>query len=240
VTRAVLAGALALVLLPLNASAQSASDAVASDKTTPDQAAQAPAAASQGPMIVERIHSGVLFAPEAKATRFDDQIKPLVGGSIGWVAEEALFFGGGGFWMPETGHSDRELAYGGFVFQWFALNNDHFGLSAKALLGGGTATLPQLVTQFVYPAPVPDPRTGRPVPVEPRPVTSTVHVHEDFLVAEPEVNARIAFSRHVRLALGAGYRFAGNDWWHYYYSGSGRNDHRLSGATVTFGLQIGG
>ena len=233
--RAVLAAAFFTLLLPLTASAQSASDAITLDTAQPP-----PPAATQGPMIVERIHSGVLFAPEAKATRFDDQIKPLVGGSIGWVADETFFFGGGGFWMPEHGHSDRELAYGGFVFQWFALNNDRFGLSAKALLGGGEATLPQVVTQIVFPT-EPDPRTGRPTtPGQPRTVTSTVRVHEDFLVAEPEVNARIAFSRHVRLALGAGYRFAGNNWWHRYYGGGGRNDQRLSGASVTFGLQIGG
>lgn len=228
-----LAGVLLLVMLPLAGSAQTLD-------STGDGSAQPPA--NQGPMIVERIHSGVLFAPEVKATRFDREIKPLVGGSIGWVAEETFFFGGGGYWMPETGHSDRELGYGGFVMQWFVTNSDRFGVSGKVLLGGGTATTPQTVTQYIYPpVATPRPGAGPQLPPVPVPITSVVRVREDFVVAEPEVNARIAFSRNVRLALGAGYRFAGNDWWrHYGYGGGFGHNDRLSGATVTFGVQIGG
>ena len=58
--RAVAACAL-VMLAAINAAAQT-------DEGTP-AGSQPPA--TQGPMIVERIHSGVLFAPEVKATRFD-------------------------------------------------------------------------------------------------------------------------------------------------------------------------
>jgi hypothetical protein len=227
-SRAALAGALLLAVLPLSAAAQTAADETQ------------PPTTSQGPMIVERLHSGVVFAPEAKATEFDKKLSGLVGGSIGWVAEETFFIGGGGFWMPEGRHADRELAYGGLVLQWFGHTSDRFGWSAKALLGGGEATLPVTVTEIVRP-PLPRPldRNGplQPLP-QPQTITTTIRDRAGFLAAEPEVNARIAFTRSVRLVLGAGYRFAGTDWRRY---GIDRDDRRrISGATGTVSVQIGG
>ena len=227
-TRGVLAGAVLVASLPLTASAQTAADAT-----------QPPV--NQGPMTVERIHSGFAAMPEVKITDFDGKASGLIGGSAGYVAEEAFFIGGGGYWMATDRSRSRELAYGGAVMQWFVLKSDRFGVSGKVLLGGGQAKTPQTVTQVV----------GLPAPreldrltqaqfndlVRAHTVTSTVGVRQDFFVAEPELNARLAFARHVRLTLGAGYRFAGNDWWR--YRGSGRND-RISGAVGTLGVQIGG
>ena len=62
--RTTLAGVVLSALLPLTASAQTAAEATEPDATQPPPA-------SQGPMIVERIHNGFLIAPEAKSTRFD-------------------------------------------------------------------------------------------------------------------------------------------------------------------------
>jgi hypothetical protein len=229
--RVALAGVLLAAFLPLTASAQSA------DATDPVEAAQPPpAGATQGPMTVERIHNGFLFSPEARATVFDKKVFPLVGGSAGFVAQETFFIGGGGYWMPSRRSDDRRLAYGGVVLKWFMANSDRFGLSAGALLGGGEATLPQTVTQVVFPV---DPRSGRNTPqVPPRTITTTVRVRDDFFAAEPELNARFALTKHVRLAAGAGYRFASNDWRR--RSIDRGLDRRLSGATATFGVQIGG
>lgn len=218
-----------LLLLPIGAAAQTDEDAPA--------AMQPPA--SQGPMIVERIHSGVLFAPEVKATLFDKKVSGLVGGSIGWVTDETFFIGGGGYWMPSRRTSDRRLAYGGVVVQWFAMTSDRFGLSAKALLGGGQATLPETITQVIG---LPGPRElERLTPpqvndlIRTHTVTTTVRARQEFMLAEPEVNARLSLSRHVRLTLGAGYRFAGTDW-----RRGGDTRRRLNGATGSLGLQIGG
>jgi hypothetical protein len=229
-----------VMLLPVAAAAQTDDDAPASQPTT-----------SQGPMIVERIHSGVLFAPEVKATRFDKKTSALVGGSIGWVADETFFIGGGGYWMPERHRDDdRELAYGGVVLQWFVSTNDRFGVSAKALLGGGRATLPGTVTQIL---PLPPQRDlDRLTPAQltevlrSRTVTTTVRFRNDFVVAEPEVNARIGLSKHVRLTIGAGYRFAGTGWRDQREQRgetgfeNGDNRTRISGATASLGLHIGG
>lgn len=235
-TRLAFAGAvLILAALPLTASAQSADDTTTATTQPPP---------TQGPMTVERLRSGFVFTPEAKITDFDHQTSGLIGGSAGWLAEETFFFGGAGYWMP-NGSNGRELGYGGFVMQWYIMGGDRFGLSAKALLGGGTATTLQTVTQIVPIAPIPGPRDqGRVTPDQrtdlnrTQTVTSTVRVQEDFFVAEPEVNARITIAKHVHLTLGAGYRFAGDGWWHYYYNGFNHLE-RVSGAVGSFGVQFG-
>jgi hypothetical protein len=227
-TRLVFASALLAASLPLTASAQ-----IAADATQPP--------VNSGPMTVERIHSGFAANPEVKITDFDGKTSELIGGSAGYVAEEAFFIGGGGYWMATERSHSRELAYGGFVMQWFLLNNDRFGVSGKVLLGGGQATTPQAVTQVVG---LPSPRELDRLTqaqyndlVRAHTVTTTIGLRQDFFVAEPELNARLALAKHVRLTFGAGYRFAGNDWWHYY--GGGGHNERVSGAVGSFGVQIG-
>ena len=234
--RAALAAALLVVSLPFAASAQDVID------PAPDAAQPPPQApVNQGPMIVERLHSGFLLVPEVKATEFDKKAAGLIGGSAGWVSQETFFIGGGGYWMPTTQSNDRRLAYGGVVMQWFVANSDRFGLSAKALLGGGRATLPETVSQVVG---LPFGRdVDRLTPaqmndlIRAHTVTTTVRLRQDFLVAEPEVNARLGLARHVRLTLGAGYRFAGNDWRR---GGGFDRGQRISGAVGSLGVQIGG
>jgi len=227
-TRLVFAGALLAAALPLTASAQSAADAT-----------QPPV--NQGPMKMERIQSGFAATPEVKITDFDGKAAGLIGGSAGYVAEEAFFIGGGGYWMATDRSNFHELAYGGFVMQWFVLNNDRFGVSGKVLLGGGHAETPQLVTQVVG---LPSPRDLDRLTqaqyndlVRAHTVTTTVGVHQDFFVAEPELNARLALAKHMRLTFGVGYRFTGDGWWWHYYGG-GHND-RVSGVVGSFGVHIG-
>src|SRR5262249_60196118 len=102
--RSVLVGAF-IAALPLAANAQTADDVT-----------QQPPS-SQGPMVVERIHSGFMAAPEVKVTDFDHTTSWLVGGSAGYLAEEAFFFGGGGYWMP-NGSNGRGLGSGGVGMPW--------------------------------------------------------------------------------------------------------------------------
>jgi len=234
--RAALAAALLVASLPLAASAQDAIDPSLDAAQPPPQAP-----VNQGPMIVERLHSGFMLVPEVKATEFDKKTSGLIGGSAGWVSEETFFIGGGGYWMPTSHSNDRRLAYGGVVMQWFVTSSDRFGLSAKALLGGGRATLPDTVTQVVgFPL---GRETDRLTPAQLRDliqahtVTTTIRARQDFLVAEPELNARVGLAKHVRLTLGAGYRFAGNDWRRGGGFDAGR---RISGAVGSLGIQIGG
>jgi hypothetical protein len=239
VTRAACAAAILIAALPLAAAAQTPPDAIEASA----EAVQPPPAppVNQGPMIVERLHSGFVFTPEVKATEFDEKVSGLVGGSAGWLSQETFFIGGGGYWMPTNQSNGRRLAYGGVVMQWFVVNGDRFGVSAKALLGGGRATLPETVTQVVgFPlgrdADRLTPAQQRDL-IQSHTVTTTVRSRQDFLAAEPELNARLGLTRHVRLTLGAGYRFAGNDWRREGLLDRGR---RISGAVGSLGVQIGG
>jgi len=238
VTRA-LAVCAFVALLPVAAAAQSPDEQIA-PQLSEDTSAQPPPAPSRGPMIIEQVHNGFLIVPEVKATLFDKKVQGMIGGSAGWVFDDALFVGGGGYWMAQRRGSDHQLAYGGAVVQWFGHNGSTFGWSAKALLGGGEATLPETVTQIILtpvPTPRPSPTTPPIPPLPPRTVTTTVRVRQEFVVAEPELNARFSLSKHVRLTVGAGYRFTGTD----RFRGRGLDSNtRLNGATGTFGVQIGG
>jgi len=65
-------------------------------------------------------------------------------------------------------------------------------------------------------------------------------VHQDFYVFEPEVNGLVRFSGNLRLAVGAGYRFTGNGWYHNNYYYGYPSNTSPSGWTASVGMQIGG
>jgi hypothetical protein len=206
--------ALMLSLFPLAASAQSAP-------------AQTPR--SQGPMTVERVESGFLVAPEVKVTRFDRRTSELVGGYGGWLSDQTLFIGGGGYWMANRSR-DRGLAYGGLVVGVMPRSDRTVSFGVKGLLGGGRATRLETVTLLdtrdvrfdgrVIPQPVPFP-----------PIVTNIRVREEFWVAEPEANVIVRFSRHVHLAAGASYRFTGRE--------RGTRDG-LDGPSGSIAVQFGG
>jgi hypothetical protein len=197
---------LAIGLLPVAASAQTAAALDVSPAEQP----------SQGPMIVERVHNGFLAAPEFKFTQIDHRSSGLAGGYAGVVIDDHFLVGGGAYVLT-TDRRGRDLAYGGLVLQWLG-GNDTFGFAAKTLIGGGSAE------SFGVAAP------GR-FPTEPFPS------HRGFVVAEPEIDATVRVAPHVRVAVGAGYRFTGsvrgrrNGFFDGYRDG-------LNGATGTIGLQI--
>jgi hypothetical protein len=59
--------------------------------------AQAPAPpASSRRLVVERIESGFVFAPEVRVTELDDRTSTLVGGYGGWLTDRTILVGAGG------------------------------------------------------------------------------------------------------------------------------------------------
>jgi hypothetical protein len=208
--------ALLLFLFPLAAAAQDTS------------ASQAPGA-GQGPMIVERVRSGFLAAPEVKVTRFDNKTSELVGGYAGWLSDQTFFIGGAGYWLAN--HSrDRELGYGGIVFGIMSRTDKAVGFSVKGLLGGGRANRTESITLLDDPdIRIPALGPSRSVTLPTRVVD--VRVRDDFFLAEPEANVTFNFSRRFRLTAGAGYRFTGTDRY--------RRDG-LNGPTGNISFQIGG
>ena len=210
---------LVLALAPRLAAAQTTpADHATADQTTPGQA-------SQGPMIFEPIHSGWLFAPDARITEVDGRTSELVGGYGGRITDDTFFIGGGGYWMANQ-NRDRDLAYGGLVLQWLARTSAPLGFSVKGLIGGGAATLSRTITPLPRRPGIDDNRrdtiAGRSV---------QVRTHQGFFVAEPEADVLVRLTRHMRLTVGAGYRFV---------AAERGGDDRLRGAVGTLGLQIGG
>ena len=207
---------LVLCLLPIAATAQ----------TTP----------GQGPMIVERVHSGFLVAPDFKITEVDGKTSELAGGYAGWLTDDKIFIGGGGYWLANQSR-DREMAYGGLIVQWLARTNERFGFSAKGLVGGGRATLSSGVSDILRMSERDRMSLGRMDQNDrddlnrSRLTDSRIRFREDFFVAEPEVGLLVRLTKRLRLTGGAGYRFT---------AGEGRNDNRLHGAVGSVGLQIGG
>jgi hypothetical protein len=206
--------ALALVLLPIAASAQTGGAAL--DLTPADQQ-------SQGPMIVERVHNGFMVAPDFKFTEIDHRSSGLAGGYAGFVFDEHFFVGGAAYVLASE-RRGRDMAYGGLLLQLLSGGDGPFGFSAKALLGGGSAES-TATAQFVDRG---------------RLISEPFRVRQDFFVAEPELDALVHIASHVRLAVGAGYRFTGyahrrND---DAFDGPGRP--RLDGAVGSVSLQIGG
>ena len=185
--------------------------------TSPPRQDVVGAGQSVGPMIFEPIRSGWLVAPDAKITEVDGRTSELVGGYVGRITDDTFFVGGGGYWMANQSR-DREMAYGGLVVQWLARTSAPLGFSIKALVGGGGATLSG--TTLIRG----DDRRGRFTTVRGR-------RNQAFFVAEPEADVLIRLTRHMRLTVGAGYRFT---------AAERDGDSRLRGAVGTLGLQIGG
>ena len=118
--RHVIIAALLAVMAPLTATtvaAQPADDAV--DQQTPQ---------NRGPMIVERVHSGFLVAPDVKVTRVDRTTSELAGAYAGWLTDQTFFIGGGAYVLA-NGSRDRRMAYGGLVVQWSGGRDQSIGWS---------------------------------------------------------------------------------------------------------------
>ena len=193
-------------------------------------------AAAQGPMVIEPVGSGWAATPEVKVTELDHHTGTLIGGNAGWVADETFYFGGAGYWLV-NGNSGRELGYGGFLMQWIVNGNKPVGFAVKTLIGGGTGTSTTSVVNYV---PVPGPKADPRAPVVTVPVTQQVRVHSDFFVFEPGIDAHIRFNNWARLTAGAGYRFVGDYWGHYYYSPDYHIGDQMQGWTGTVGITFGG
>ena len=136
------------------------------------------------------------------------------------MIDQHFFIGGGGYGLVSDTHG-RDMAYGGLILQWLG-GGDTFGFGAKMLLGGGRADSSGTIQVF---------DRGR-VVIQP------FHARQDFLVSEPELDALVRISSHLRLAVGAGYRFTGSGWgWHDDFNNG--PDSRLNGAVGSISLHIG-
>ena len=199
-----------------------------------------PAAApppSTGPLIVERVRSGWLIAPDVKITEIADDTATLAGAYGGWITDNTFLIGGGGYWLTD-GSDDREVAYGGLVLEWLARTDRRLGFGVRGLVGAGSATLGASFTD-VGSLPRGFSRASRDSGRERNDQrvsdgsvrTVRLALRDDFFVAEPQVNLFLNLTDRLRLSVGAGYRLIGADDW---------AADRLAGATGSFSVQWGG
>jgi hypothetical protein len=192
-------------------------------------------------MQVTQIKSGWLGAPDVKFSQVDDHAATFAGGYGGWVAEGTLLVGGGGYWLANRS-DDFEMGYGGLVVEWLARTDRRIGFGARALIGGGTATLGLTYAELFGNAPVPvvgrpirfghrdqDRYLGRIPPADP--TTRRYLVSESFFVAEPQANVLLNLTNWMRINAGVGYRVTG---------GTSLLEGRLNDVAATLALQFGG
>jgi hypothetical protein len=205
--------------------------------------APAPTGPSEpGHLTIERLPSGFVIAPDARFAEVDGRFGNFVGAYGGWMTDRTFLIGAGGYWLT-NGSDDLEMAYGGAVVEWVVRGDRRFAMSARALLGGGGATLTDTLENLGY-------RSDVRIPVDPRhfgpggrfrgvppgsgrtlPGDTRVRFHDDFFVAEPQVNASLRLTGWLRVGAGVGYRLIG---------GAHQLNDRLRGVSGSLSFQVGG
>ena len=176
----------------------------------------------QPPLVLERIHSPFVVAPDYRIADVDGDTGQLAGAYAGRLLDGTLFVGGGFYWLV-NGDRGEEMRYGGLMLGWSmpAGRMIHFG--ARGLVGFGTATLG---TEL-------DARGGSsrsrdrfsPGPVQ----TVRFLARDDFFVFEPQVNASVQVIRHVGVEVGGGYRVS---------AATDALDDRLNGVSGSLAVQL--
>lgn len=203
----------------------------------------APPAPAQGPLVIERIHNGIVVAPDYKVTELNGDVAQLAGAYVGRVIDDKLLIGGAGYWLA-SGPRGSDLKYGGVMVGWTtAPARIRFG--ARGLVGGGSGTLALSLDNRID-GRIPDPRMlaagirdvrdfgarfgVRVPPLLPSRPLPAFRVHEDFFVFEPQVSAVTKVTDHLAVDVAAGYRLVGL---------ADVLGDRLGGATGSLGLQFG-
>jgi hypothetical protein len=179
------------------------------------------AQSSQGPLILERIHSPFVVAPDFKITDLDGDTGQLAGAYGGRLLENTLFIGGGYYWLVNGNHGE-ELRYGGLMLGWSMPAGTAIRFGARGLVGFGTATLGTDVALQG------DPRVHdrfRRLPGQ----TVRFLARDDFFVFEPQMNATVRVIPHVGVEIGGGYRVTGE---------TDALEDRLNGVTGSVAVQL--
>ena len=158
--------------------------------------AQTPAGPSSGPLVIERIESSFVVAPEYKFTDVNGRTGHMAGVSAGVLTDRSLYVGGAVYFLT-NGSDDFGLTYGGLLTGWTTGVGSHLRVGGRGLVGFGGATLGESVAAF-------DPHF--------RGVRTYRYIaHEDFFLAEPQGQAHLSFADHVGVDITGGYRIAGWD-----------------------------
>ena len=186
------------------------------------------------PLIIEKIPTGFVIAPDFKATEIDDRFGQLAGAYAARVSDEALLIGGAAYWLV-NGSDDFRLAYGGLLLGWNAYRTSRVRFGARGLVGIGSATLGRTFDgvargreSLIRFGRVQAPTT--PFRGAPTPSTIQVRVSDDFFVFEPQANVALNLTDRIAITGAAGYRAV---------AATDGLRNLLDGPTINLGLQFG-
>jgi hypothetical protein len=204
------------------------------------------------------IDSNILIAPDYKFTEIDGDFGGLAGFYGGWLINQRFLIGGGAYFQTNGGGTS-DMKYGGAVLEYFFNPSRVVNISARGLVGGGTATLnrfgfgrfPGFGNGFLDLGGILGNLDlgnidlgeitrrfggGRGFDLDRLPLDrldldlrNVLEVDETFLVAVPEVNVTLNVTEQFRLGFGGGYRFIG--------AANGFED-RLEGLTANVAAQF--
>jgi len=187
------------------------------------------------PLLVEKIPTGFVIAPDFKATEIDNRFGQLAGAYAARVTDDTLLIGGAAYWLV-NGSDDFRLAYGGLLLGWNAYRTSRVRFGARGLVGVGSATLGRTFDGIARGGRDSVIRFGRaqapPAPFRGAPIASTIHVRvaDDFFVFEPQANVAINLTQRIAVTGAAGYRAV---------AATDALGEVLDGPTINLGLQFG-
>jgi hypothetical protein len=177
----------------------------------------APAPRAQG-LQIQRLQNGFVIAPDAKFTEVNDRQATLVGGYLGWLTDRTFFLGAGGYVLANR-DDNFKMQYGGGLARWTFFGDRAVAVSTGVFAGFGDATLTRPYGDVFgtprTPATNASLQAGRGRTTGPRVGASLitaetpVRINENFLMAEPQVNAVWTITPWLSLDAGVGYRFIG-------------------------------
>ena len=173
------------------------------------------------PLVLERIESPFVAAPDFKIADIDGHTGQLAGAYVGRLLDNTLFVGGGYYWLI-NGDGGEEMRYGGLMLGWSMPAGSMIRFGGRGLVGFGTATLGTGVT----PGRDFGPRDRvRSLPGQ----TVRFLARDDFFVFEPQLNATVRVIPHVGVDVGGGYRVSG---------ATDALENRLNGASGSVGVLL--
>jgi hypothetical protein len=200
-----------------------------------------PQPAQASVLKIEPIQSGFVVAPDVRFTEMNGDFANLVGVYGGWMNDRTLVIGAGGYWLTNRA-DDFKMAYGGGVIGWLVHGDRRIGFGARALVGGGNATLSSTLGEVMgdlHHDPVPHTvdvarfgsSRGIHGPGRPLPSDTRVVVDADYFVAEPQANVFWTVTPWLQVNAGVGYRLI---------AGAGNLNDDLRGLSGSLAIQFGG
>jgi hypothetical protein len=186
---------------------------------------------ANGPLVIERVETAFVVAPDYKVTDVDGEVAHLAGAYAGWLTEDTLFVGGAVYSLANRS-DDFRLSYGGVVAGWTLLPERRIQFGLRGLVGLGRATLGSDIdlVRFGRRGSRDSQRDRFRAPTS-LPTTVRVSTRDEFVLLEPQLTILTKLTDHLSMSVGAGYRITGY---------AERLGDRVNGATGSVALQLGG